>query len=312
MELRVRVIVLGAVVVELFLERDLARWRRFRLVVTQHRHLDLTPLHGDLDQRFAIVPERLLQRLVQVFARAGLGGADAGAAVGGLNEGRVGDGGLNLAGDGGRIVAPAGGEDDDVLWHREAVLAEDHLLKRLVHSQGAGGHARAHIRHPRQLQEPLQGAVLAVGAVDEGEDRVQAAQGAQGLGAVQDALSQRLLKGCELLQAYGGEGALAIGRGEPCPLSGDADGHGLETVRVQGGHHRLGGDHGDLVLGGAAAEQDADLQTLACHQGSPAIATSFSSSMPKRSRTRERASSIRARASTALAPPRLRKKLVCC
>ena len=75
------------------------------------------------------------------------------------------------------------------------MLAEDRLLKRLVHPQSAGGHPRAHIRHPRQLQEPLQGAVLAVGAVDEGEDRVQAAQGAQGLGAVQDALSQRLLKG---------------------------------------------------------------------------------------------------------------------
>src|SRR4030067_869008 len=100
----------------------------------------------------------------------------------------------------------------------------------------------------------------AAGAVNKGEDDAQPAQSAQRLRAVQYPLAQRLLQGAEPLRAYSGQGALGVGRREPGPLLRHADRHRLEALGVQRRHHRLGGDDGHLVLRGAAAEQDDDLE----------------------------------------------------
>ena len=131
--------------------------------------------------------------------------------------------------------------------------------------------------------------------------------------AVEDAVAEGLVEALEALGADAVERLLGLRGCQPGALAGDADGHGLEAVVVDRGHDALRGDHGDLVLGGLAAEEHADLQLLAAraHRNSPAIWTSVSSSMPKCSLMRSRARSISEVTSFAVAPPWFSMKLVC-
>ena len=55
-----------------------------------------------------------------------------------------------------------------------------------------------------------------------------------------------------------GEEVLGFGGGEPLALFGDADGDDFVFCAVDGVEDRGGGEEGDLVLAGAAAEEDAD------------------------------------------------------
>ena len=51
---------------------------------------------------------------------------------------------------------------------------------------------------------------------------------------------------------------LGFGGGEPVALFGDADGDDVVLLLVDGFEDAGGGEEGDLVLAGAAAEEDAD------------------------------------------------------
>ena len=51
---------------------------------------------------------------------------------------------------------------------------------------------------------------------------------------------------------------LGFGRGKPLALLGDADGDYFVFCAVDGVEDEGGGEEGDLVLAGAAAEEDAD------------------------------------------------------
>ena len=55
-----------------------------------------------------------------------------------------------------------------------------------------------------------------------------------------------------------GEEVLGFGGGEPLALLGDADGDDFVFCAVDGVEDGGGGEEGDLVLAGAAAEEDAD------------------------------------------------------
>ena len=62
------------------------------------------------------------------------------------------------------------------MWrHGDAGFVEDGLHQRLVHADGAGGDATADVGQAGQLEHALQGAVLAVLAVDQREDDVDLA-----------------------------------------------------------------------------------------------------------------------------------------
>ena len=77
------------------------------------------------------------------------------------------------------------GPQHHVVAHRQAVGGEQLLGELLVHARRAGQHARADVGHARELQQALDRAVLAVGAVEHGEDDVDAREHLPGAVAVQ-------------------------------------------------------------------------------------------------------------------------------
>ena len=66
--------------------------------------------------------------------------------------------------------------DRHVVHLRDPVRRHQLLEDRLVHRHGGGHHAGAHVRDVEQLEEALHGAVLAEGAVQDGECHVGAEQ----------------------------------------------------------------------------------------------------------------------------------------
>src|SRR3954447_8512313 len=115
------------------------------------------------------------------------------------------------------------------------VRGGEHLLEdHLVHAQRGGEHARAHVRHVEQLQQPLHRAVLAERAVQRWEDRLGAEQAA----------------------ARGQRQRLALVH----PRAGALDRHRQHLV--PGGGDRLAHERGrgqrDVVLGRAPAREDRD------------------------------------------------------
>jgi hypothetical protein len=66
--------------------------------------------------------------------------------------------------------------------HLRDLRVGHHVLEDdLVHAQGRGEHPRAHIGHVGQLEQALNGAVLAKGPMKRGEDDVGAEQACGGL-----------------------------------------------------------------------------------------------------------------------------------
>ena len=59
---------------------------------------------------------------------------------------------------------------------RQALRREQLLGELLVHARGAGEHPGADVGHACELEQPLNGAVLAVRAVQDGEDDVDGGQ----------------------------------------------------------------------------------------------------------------------------------------
>jgi len=219
-------------------------------------------LDGLLHQGFAVVVEGVGQAVGQAVSRAGLDGANTATAVRGLDKAGIAQLALYLANDGGHFVLPLRPGDDDGGGHGKARLAEDHLLEGLVHAEGAGGHTGPHVGNAHHLQEPLEGAVLTVGAVHQRKQDIQLVEDGQGPAgeAAARVLLQALSAGRQAGHAFtpdGGQGGLRLAGGEPGALLGDADRHRLEAILIDGGHHPLGGDNGHFMLGGAAAEEDA-------------------------------------------------------
>ena len=150
----------------------------------------------------------------------------------------------------------------------------------LVHGHGRGGHAAADVAHTSHLEEALDGAVLAVGAVQEREDDVDVAE-------VFHADDARVRGVRVAVVGEFDEVALARGQGDASRSGGDGlslsvlecqrrgvvgDVHPLAVARdsqrdhvplraIDSGQDAGGRRARDLMFGGAPAKDDEDART---------------------------------------------------
>ena len=156
---------------------------------------------------------------------------------------------------------------------------EHGLHRRLVHADGGGQHAGADVRHVRQLEHSLDGAVLAIGAVQHDDDHVETRAQLRGhpagrldadecVGGERDvgafgAIGERFLDGAGGVAArqadagLRGQGAEGITADDPAAVTADPDGDDGMAPVLQRRHHRGGGGERDLVLAGPPAEDHA-------------------------------------------------------
>jgi eukaryotic-like serine/threonine-protein kinase len=238
--------VLRSVVVEVAGEEDLARLgsagalaaeRDLGARRAEHAALDLAAGGQRLDDHERVVYEGLRQRGSQRGGLADLHDAYRGAEVGGLDEhrqaelGELGEHLLALVLEAllaHTAVGDLGNPD------RRHQLFEEHL----VEAQRRGGDARADIRHVEQLEQALDGAVLAERPVQRGEGDVRAEQPGGGRHAERRAIAAPYAIAADL------DGEHAMARGE----------QSLADRRARGQRH--------LVLGGAPARENGDGQRL--------------------------------------------------
>ncbi len=182
-----------------------------------------------------------------------------------------------LAGGGG-VVVPLAGPDDLVGSDGQPVGDEDALHVLLVLADGGGEDTRADVGHTGEFEKALEGAVLAVRAVQHGEDDVDLAQRLghrAGLGV--DDLAAARVDG-EHDAALGGLGEqvhvgdLAVGDGHafglvggerPAAVRRDTDRQDVVLRPVDGLHDCAGRDDRDAVFGAAAAEHDSHTRLAA-------------------------------------------------
>ena len=158
--------------------------------------------------------------------------------------------------------------------------AEEVLHRDLVHADRGGEHARAGVGDARQLQQALDRPVLALRAVQENQDDVEALAQARrqplgglhaherGAGVGGGRPLEQLVLGGGVRAALGqglarrllGQRAQRVASHEPAAVLGDADGGEIEAAPVHRRHHRRGAREGDLVLARPAAEHHADPQ----------------------------------------------------
>ena len=129
-----------------------------------------------------------------------------------------------------------------------------------------------------EVEQALDRAVLAERAVQEREDDVDLAEGARRLpglvdhegavgGARRDDDARRAA--VDLRHVPGGQPQRlgVVGGQHPVPVPGDAHGHHLVAVAVEGLEDARGGRARDGVLGGAAAEDEGDADLVGCAVG---------------------------------------------
>ena len=182
----------------------------------------------------------------------GLADPDRRAHVGRLHEHRVAELGLQPA-----TAASSISCSYRVTWRACGMpAAREHVLGlRLVHGQRRGQHAAAHVGHAGQLEQALDGAVLAQRSVQEGEhDDLLVVGAGQCLGRVRgrapggQRLGERSRTGGERRGPH--RWRPSTGR------LGDGDRLDVVAVGVGGGQDVAGRHQGHLVLGRLAAEQD--------------------------------------------------------
>ena len=129
---------------------------------------------------------------------------------------------------------------------RQAVGDQQLLGELLVHARRAGQHARPDVRHAGQFEQPLDGAVLAVGPVQHREDHVDGGQqlagralperqqltAATGVGRQRQRGTRR---SADLRQPpVGDRQGVRVGVGQhPRALRRDADRDHLEALRIE-------------------------------------------------------------------------------
>ena len=92
----------------------------------------------------------------------------------------------------------------DVSRHRDPTIAEDGLEEVLVHAEGGGGDAGADVGDACELEQSLDGAVLAEGAVKDREHDVHASERGRRCSRVRDhreGLDRRVVSGGEALRS---------------------------------------------------------------------------------------------------------------
>lgn len=136
----------------------------------------------------------------------------------------------------------------------DPVGVEDGLGHHLVHRNRGAEDAGADVRQAGQLEQALDGAVLAVRSVEHGDDHGAARVGVGGrqgqrIGTGAGHVDRRRQRPTVRHQRHRLLGQL------PVTVAGDADGHHLVAVGVDGRHHVAGRHPADVVLGGSPTEQ---------------------------------------------------------
>ena len=121
---------------------------------------------------------------------------------------------------------------------------------------------RPHIGNPRQLQKPLDGAVLAVFAVENRENHINAfPHYTVALEAQKPLAANRGNRGATVagvvLPLTGGQKGIILSRVEhPIPFPGNAHGEDIVPIMVDVIEHRLRTAQRHFMLGADAAEQN--------------------------------------------------------
>src|SRR5215217_3860287 len=171
-KLRVFVDVLGVVVVELIAGNDLADDRGDRLVVAEHRNLQLAGVYRFFDQDAAVESASLahggrelarVMRLDHAHTRAHVRWLDETGPAEDLTRpfrARVG------------VALPLLAGDESPWRLGQTFLGEDRLRHGLVHAERRTQHPGSDVGHTGQLQEPLHRSVFTHGAVQHRKDDV--------------------------------------------------------------------------------------------------------------------------------------------
>jgi len=183
-----------------------------------------------------------------------LADADGAAEVCGLYEEGVGEGFFDEAGGLFGVGAPLAAEDCDVRGLREAGGEEHALHGILVHAGGGAEDAGADIGDVGELEETLDGAVFAEGAVEDGEDDIYAGSRAGFCGGCGD--GEGFFAGVCRGGGFAEEG-LGVAACEPAALLGDAELDDVVLLAVDCFKDGAGGTEGDFVLAALAAKQNA-------------------------------------------------------
>ena len=144
-------------------------------VTAQDGDLNLAPDDPRLYEHLGIHRAGGLDSGGQVIAAFDLGDAQRRTGARGFDEQRVVER-LAFAQHGIAVPTPPVGADDDVRGCGDAGGVQKHLGDLLVHARGAGEDAAAHVADAQHLEHPLDGAVLAVGAVQQRQNDVDIAQ----------------------------------------------------------------------------------------------------------------------------------------
>jgi hypothetical protein len=169
-----------------------------------------------------------------------------------------------LGGEGGRARA-----QHDHVTDGQALGDQELLGELLVHPGRTREHPGPDVGDAGHLQETLDGAVLAEGAVQHREDDVDGGEDLTGpVGVEHDQAAAGGVAGqgergaprVDGRQDAAGDGELAgvVGAEHPRALPRDPDRHDLEALRVQVGEHAPRGHAGHRVLAAAPAEHHRD------------------------------------------------------
>jgi len=133
------------------------------------------------------------------------------------------------------------------------VVAHHRLEDVLVHAQRRGEHAGTHVGNAGELEQPLHRAVLAERPVQDREDDVDLRELRRHVAGRQplEAGGRCVFSGAGI---EGGPGRRELPAARPV----DLDGHDLVAARLERRRDALRGGDRDLVLAGAAAEDDGD------------------------------------------------------
>ena len=239
---------------------DLPERRGFGFGVADHGAFDLAPVDAFLDQHLAVVARGLAQGVAEILARRGAADADRGAAVGGLHEAGVADGPLEV--DEGPTRGALGAQlgeiavaQQDVARLRHAVGGEQPAHQRLVHAHRAPRDAGADVGGGAQLQQALQGAVLAVAPMHDREDDVHAGKVGGSLAAFERPASGFLAEPVRAVRLAALQALARLLLGQPLAPAGDAQRDDLEALGIRLAHDCARRDHGDLMLRRLPAEE---------------------------------------------------------
>ena len=229
-----------------------------------------------LDDDLAIVTGSKHDGGRELRAVVNLGDADRGAEIRRLDEERIAEAGFDLRDGFARRLVPRTAEQRDVLDDGKSGGSEEALHYILVHACCGAEDAGADVGFAGELEESLDGAVLAKGAVQNGKEDIDA----EGLslflrgrcGHVQQACGMRGwhqragMCGAGFGNGGSGDGGAAgehmlrVVCEQPVAGFGDADGDDVVFLSVDSGKYGGGGAQRDFVLARAAAKDDSDAE----------------------------------------------------